>query len=115
MPHVFRHYVSFGFDAVCKVEKLQRAAEQDMTQSFDMGQYFTSKALQTEPFANLSANDRDVLCGALTSLQSNRGKRESVREHSHTAMAVSMVYFFIYKGLIGEEFVQEPDRYIRFG
>lgn len=59
----------------------------------------------------LSASGRQLLCRAMAALESNRGKRTPLREHTNTVLSFCIVNFFFYKGVLaGGDLIDEMSK-----
>lgn len=126
MSHVYRHYLLFGFDVAQRAENEEVAVEYGASPPFDLNEFLSSEGKQervmfqlilkffffteqrTLPLKQQSPSGRALLCRAMASLQSNRGQRTALREHTNTVLALSMVNFFVYKGVISGDIFERP-------
>lgn len=107
LAHVFRLYSTFGITMVTKCEdEIIKSASNQPSFNVELS-YIQQESIRTKPIYRLNSEEKYQVCRAITSLLHHRGKRDSIRESSHTVLSFSLIYYFIHCGLLKDTILQD--------
>lgn len=73
-------------------------------------EYLSNEVFRYSQFKHLSDEERELLCRASSSLLHHRGKRNYMREVSHSVLSINIIYMLIYKGMLPHSIIADVDQ-----